>query len=84
VRTPYFLLKVKNNFERAVRIGIVVGIAVHKSAVKRNFWKRQAKTALAAGGVGRDFLLLISPKVNELTKKQFRERLSEAMKDATK
>ncbi len=63
------------------RIGVVANAAVHKSAAKRNFWKRQAKTALAglygAGG-GDDLLIILSPRVTTLTKKQFRSEVAKS------
>jgi len=67
------------------RIGVVVSMAVHKSAAKRNFWKRQAKAILRQNedARGLDLLLIFSPKVNELTKKQFREKLGAAVKNVS-
>lgn len=77
--TPYFSLKMKDNREGENRIGIVVPGAVHKSAARRNFWKRQARAALGAvSGAGKDVLLVISPKITPLTKKQFKKIFSEA------
>jgi len=61
------------------RIGVVVPGAVHKSAVRRNFWKRQAKAALAAiDGAGKDILMIVSPKIKTLTRKQFKKIFEEA------
>jgi ribonuclease P protein component len=70
---PFFLLKTKRNLGESIRIGIVVGKSVHATAVKRNFWKRQARAALAlhASG-GSDILIIIQPSVNRLTRKQFK------------
>ncbi len=66
-----------------VRIGVVAGKSVHKSAAKRNFWKRQAKAALLSlanrehgGGKGMDILMILSAGVNGLTKKRFQEELT--------
>jgi len=76
IPTPYFLLKSKGNQREQNRIGVVAGPAVHKNATKRNFWKRQAKmTLLTLRSTGNDFLVIISPKANTLTKAQFREKL---------
>jgi RNase P protein component len=51
-----------------------VGKSVHKSAVKRNFWRRQARVVSADLIVpGNDFLMIFFPKINELTKREFRE-----------
>ncbi len=85
VATPYFSLKARRNGEERDRIGVVAGVAVHKSAVKRNFWKRQAREELAGRpgadkkGAGRDLLIIFSRNVNTLTKKQFKEKLAEAL-----
>jgi ribonuclease P protein component len=57
-----------------------VGKAVHKSAVKRNFWRRQAKTVFTdLIPSGNDFLIIFSPKINELTKQEFRRALTKAV-----
>lgn len=78
--TPFFLIKTKKSPEDAARIGIVVGVAVHKNATKRNFWKRQAKEGLASLATTKnDILMIVSPAVNRLTKKQFKEELSKAL-----
>jgi ribonuclease P protein component len=88
VGTPYFSLKIRPNGEQRERIGVVVNTAVHKSAAKRNFWKRQAKATITGrhGGAkdrdGHDLLLILFSKVNTLTKKQFKEKLSEALERA--
>lgn len=83
-RTPHFTLKFKNNQVKNNRIGVVVGVAVHKSAVKRNFWKRQVLETLTRLGSKeekpRDFIIIILPQVNKLTKRQFREKLLAAVK----
>jgi ribonuclease P protein component len=74
--TPFFLLKTKKNTVGRARIGIVVGVSVHKTAVKRNFWKRQARATLAAHAIiGHDILMIVSPNANRLTKKQFKDEV---------
>jgi ribonuclease P protein component len=78
--TPFFLLKTKTNITGVARIGIVVGVSVHKTAVKRNFWKRQALAALTTHAIaGNDILMIVSPNANRLTKKQFRNELVKAL-----
>ncbi len=75
----------KPGIQEKIRIGVVAGASVHKNAAKRNFWKRQAKTALlAAGSAGTDFLVVLTPRVNTLTKKQFKELLFQALLPHTK
>jgi len=77
--TPFFLLKKKKNQGESVRIGVVVGVSVHKTAVKRNFWKRQALRGLVPqADAGSDILIVVLPAVNRLTKKQFQEELGKA------
>lgn len=81
-RTPYFFLKVRPNGRASSRIGVVVGRAVHKNAANRNFWKRQAKAALAGVKNGAsDWLIIPSAKVTGLTRREFREKVSEAAAD---
>ena len=78
--TPFFLLKSKKNAGDRARIGVVVGAAVHKSAAKRNFWKRQARAALTplvAGG--HDILIMVSPGATRLTRRRFREEVVKAL-----
>jgi ribonuclease P protein component len=77
--TPFFLLKTKKNPGEGARIGVVVGVSVHKTAVKRNFWKRQALHGLAPqAAAGSDILIIVLPGVSRLTKKQFQEELKKA------
>lgn len=72
VATPFFSLKVKNNNIGVDRIGVVVGKSVDKRAVRRNFWERQVKAELLRiQGGGMDFLVVVFPKINSLTKKGF-------------
>lgn len=81
--TPFFLLKTKKSARPDARIGVVAGKAVHKSAVKRNFWKRQARgTAASLALPGNDILIVLSPGVDRLTRKKFREELSKAIAGA--
>ena len=80
VSTPFFLLKVKSNSGEGLRVGAVVGKSVHKTAVKRNFWKRQISATLAAQAVGgSDILIIVLPGVGRLTKEQFRGELVKAL-----
>ena len=64
------------------RIGAVIGVAAEKSAVRRNFWKRQAKTVLMARvgfsgkqDGGKDFVVIFSKKIKGLTKEEFKKEL---------
>ena len=78
--TPFFLLKTKKNAGDRARIGIVAGVSVHKTAVKRNFWKRQAQAVLVAHATpGSDILMIVLPGANRITKKQFKEEVAKAL-----
>ena len=78
--TPYFLLKIKKTSYKATRVGIVVGVSVNKAAAKRNFWKRQARAEIALHATGgNDILMMVSPNIRRLTKKQFREEIAKAL-----
>jgi ribonuclease P protein component len=78
--TPFFLLKTKKNSGVKARIGVVVGKSVHKTAVKRNFWKRQVLAVLSPRvESGNDILIIVAPGVDRLTKKQFQEELIKAL-----
>jgi ribonuclease P protein component len=80
ISTPFFLLKIKKNSYKAARIGVVVGVSVNKTAVKRNFWKRQARAEIALRATGgNDILMMVSPNARRLTKKQFREEVAKAL-----
>ncbi len=90
--TAYFTVKMKKNDAGKWRAGIVAGAAVHKSAAKRNFWKRQTKETLQSflsameitDGGGRDILIILSPNINALTKKQFRGKLKAAVRGSAR
>jgi ribonuclease P protein component len=78
--TPFFLLKTKKNNLGHPRLGIVIGKAIFKEAVKRNFWKRQAREVFlknVSGGV--DLLIIFTATKAKLTKKQFQEDLIAAV-----
>jgi ribonuclease P protein component len=78
--TPFFLLKTKKYAGDRARIGVVVGVSVHKSAVKRNFFKRQALAALAPRATaGSDILMIVLPGANRITKKQLKEEFIKAL-----
>ena len=83
MRTPYFSVKVKPNNEGAGRIGVVAGKAAGKTAIKRNFLKRQARAELRkAVAPGKDLLVIVSPAAGGLTKKNLHIELMRAIKKA--
>jgi ribonuclease P protein component len=78
-RTPYFSVKVKDNGSGLRRLGVVAGKAVAKTAVERNFLKRQARAILQKEiRSGMDVLVIFSPGVSSLGKRRLRETLREA------
>jgi len=80
IATPFFLLKIKKNSYKTTRVGIVVGVSVNKAAAKRNFWKRQARAEIVLRATtGSDILMVVSPNVRRLTKKQFREEIAKTL-----
>jgi ribonuclease P protein component len=80
IRTPFFLLKTKPNSLGKNRIGIVVTVAAVKSAVKRNFWKRQVKALFSKMNLkNTDALIVFSSRVNSLTKTEFRKEFKKAL-----
>ena len=81
VRTPWFLLKTKKNDGKGARIGVVAGKSVEKTAVKRNFWKRQSRAVLQSVLHGdQDALVIVYPGVRAATRKQFRDALMKTAK----
>ena len=81
MRTPYFSLKNKANNGKGPRAAVVAGKNVHKTAVRRNFWKRQSSEIMSAYlRDDRDTILILTARINELTKKQFQEELRKAVR----
>jgi ribonuclease P protein component len=75
-KTPYFSLKIKKNNLPYNRIGVIIGTTVAKSAVRRNFWKRQVKSILIKQPIDRtDFVVIFSKKIKEVSRGEFRKEL---------
>lgn len=76
---------VKNGLENS-RFTVVVGLKVHKSAVKRNQIKRQyreiVQNHLAEIASGYDVVMLTSKKTLELDQKEKQARLLEVLRKA--
>src|ERR1700722_15694468 len=80
VTTPFFSLRVKKNSLEKNRMGVVIGLVVDRRAVKRNFWKREAKVQLLRIPIlSKDFLVVFSPNIKQLTKTEFARELSVAL-----
>lgn len=83
IRTPYFTLKVKKNGTNAARVGVVVPKAVDARATRRNFLKRQVKTAAVRGKIGtNDMLFILAPGITALTKKKLQLELEKSIRAA--
>jgi len=81
-RTPFFSLKAKSNELKVPRIGVVAGKNVHKTAAKRNFWKRAARATLALLiKENCDVVLILQGRVNELSRREFREALKKTIRE---
>ena len=89
-RNEYFAIKSRPNDLGFSRFGTVISRKVSKSAVKRNKIKRvifnfirlnklhfksPQQNKFATGQAGTDFLIIISPKANQLTKNETQEEL---------
>jgi len=75
-KTPFFSLKTRPNESKGPRIGVIAGKNVHKTAAKRNLWKRQARAVLAPlVKENRDIIIIFHPRVVELTRREFQEML---------
>jgi ribonuclease P protein component len=91
LRSPYFSARVRKNgsaatsaTSKANRIAVVIGKSVDKRAVRRNFWKRQAKIQLLKlPPSGIDLILTIYPRANTLTKEQFAAEIKRLLKTST-
>jgi ribonuclease P protein component len=78
--TPYFSVKVRKNSLRKNRFGIVIGVAAIKSAARRNFWRRQAKSVfLEMPQRGMDVLIILHSRVALPVKSIFRKSLGDAI-----
>lgn len=85
VKTPYFLLKTKKNGDIWGRFGVVAGKSAGKTAVKRNFLKRQARETLFKELIpGNDVLIIFSRGAGDVTKKGIKEELVGVIKSAQK
>ncbi len=79
IATPYFSVKIKKNSLKINRIGIVIGAAAIKSAVRRNFLRRQVGVVLSEiPQKGIDFLVIMRPHQGRPAKKSIQESLRDA------
>lgn len=80
LRTSYFSVKIAPNNLSFHRIGAVISSAAVKSAVMRNFWRRQVIAALdIIPGKPKDVMVIFNNRVRDLTKSAFRLELKKIM-----
>ncbi|MBI4085746.1 MAG: ribonuclease P protein component [Candidatus Liptonbacteria bacterium] len=69
VSSGYFLIKVFKNNLTHNRFGVVIGAKVDKRSSKRNFWRRAILNCAGQyAGSGKDLLIIVSPRIRELSK----------------
>jgi len=77
--SSFFILKTNPNNLIFSRFGVVVGSRVVKSAVKRNQLKRIIFDFIRLKKLyeipGKDFLIIVSPPINKLTKTEIEKEL---------
>lgn len=84
-KTPYMLLRGREGRDGKGRIAVVIAKAAQKSAVKRNFLRREAKAVLSAERSPRtDLLLTLSPSAARLSKKTFRNEVLKVLRALTR
>lgn len=80
IRTPYFSIRMKKNTVGTARLGVVAGKAAAKTAVARNFLKRQARVSLATVlAPGTDILVVFTAASRTLTAHALRNALRETV-----
>lgn len=78
--TPYFSVKIRPNSLKKNRFGIIVGTSSVKSAARRNFLRRQAKSVFfTVPQKGFDLLVVLRPHATLPQKRVFRKALSDAI-----
>jgi ribonuclease P protein component len=85
--TPYFSVRAKKNLSAENRFGVVIGTASLKSAARRNFWRRQAKSVFLMSlpkkqtghKQGFDILVIFRSRAPLLQKNVLRKTLARAM-----
>ena len=79
VRSDFFIVKFGLNDLDFSRFGTIIGKKVYKSAVKRNNLKRIIFNFIRMNDLhfepGQDILLIVSPKISQLTKAEIEEKL---------
>jgi len=74
--SPYFLIKASENNCNHNRFGIIISSASVKKSTQRHFWKRRiADETKKWQNFGKDFLIIVSPKINGASANEARAAL---------
>jgi len=83
IKTPFFLLKTKDNEADVNRIGVVIGKSVDSRATRRNALERQIKThLLRAPNLKKDFIFMAFPNITALDKDGLAKEVAKALEKA--
>jgi ribonuclease P protein component len=80
--TPYFLVKAKKNSLKKNRFGVIITASLIKSAARRNFWRRQAKStflSLETPPDGFDVFVVLRSRLTLPQKNTFKEVLGKSI-----
>lgn len=79
--SPYFLIKLSENSEGYNRFGIIVPASAVRKSARRHFWKRQITECFRRWpNFKKDFLVIVSPKIESADKKIIKLELERAEK----
>lgn len=78
--SPYFLLKSKDNNEGSNRFAVIIPASAVKKSTRRHFWKRRMIEYLKLWpNLQKDFLVIVSSKIEKIDKKILRNELDKAV-----
>ncbi|MBU6500450.1 MAG: ribonuclease P protein component [Patescibacteria group bacterium] len=78
--SPYFIVKTAVNTTGHNRFGIIIANSSVKKSTKRHFWKRRFIGILRGWpNFQKDFLFIISPKINNLDQNKLKEEINESL-----
>ena len=81
INSDYFLVKIFKNELRHSRFGVVISAKVDKRSTRRNFWRRAIlNCAKRQIGFGKDLLIIVSPRIRELSKSAAEQELKKIFK----
>jgi ribonuclease P protein component len=81
INSDYFLVKVFENELGHNRFGVVIGAKVDKRSSRRNFWRRTIlHYAKRQVNFGKDLIIIVSPRICELSKNKVEQELEKIFK----